>query len=75
MKNTNKPSGIYQGAFIMLFLWRLLGQVQNCRRSPDVIIHSTISSKSQRQFFCLTFTNHSVMFDITKPTELRKGQG
>nr|DAP52065.1 MAG TPA: hypothetical protein [Caudoviricetes sp.]DAQ84685.1 MAG TPA: hypothetical protein [Caudoviricetes sp.] len=32
-------------------MWRLLGQVQNCRRSPDIIIHSTISSKSQRHFF------------------------
>lgn len=51
MKNTNKPSGIYQGAFIMLFLWRLLGQVQNRRQDPDTTIHNTTQAKSQRQFF------------------------
>ena len=25
--------------------------------------------------FCLTFTSYSAILDITKPTELRKGQG
>nr|DAV56879.1 MAG TPA: hypothetical protein [Caudoviricetes sp.] len=32
-------------------MWRLLGQVQNCRRSPDIIIHNITQAKSQRQFF------------------------
>nr|DAG52477.1 MAG TPA: hypothetical protein [Caudoviricetes sp.]DAP12136.1 MAG TPA: hypothetical protein [Caudoviricetes sp.] len=32
-------------------MWRLLGQVQNRRQDPDIIIHNITQAKSQRQFF------------------------